>query len=199
MSKSRVETYGSAIDLLALDTDGAMKKVARSVAGAGLLSELVTQPSATIATVADGDMFFARDDDDSDAVKTATASVVATYIASELSLASSTWTPTVTATLNLDSITTDGGFYIRSGSIVACAATFNYDPTASGEVRFRFTLPVASNLGTSSDLAGVFTAQVGGGFGRVIGDSTNDAAEARINNTVTTSSQGIAVAFYRVI
>lgn len=127
-------------------------------------------------------------------------SAIATMVGDALNVTSGTWTPTPTNTLNLDSDpTTDGGFYIRVGSIVACAATFTYNPTASGEARFRYTLPVSSDIGTSSDLAGVFGSNVGGGFGRVIGDSSNNAAEARINNTVTSSSQGIAVAFYRVI
>lgn len=36
MSKARIETYGSTVDLLGIDTDGAMKKIARSVVSTGI-------------------------------------------------------------------------------------------------------------------------------------------------------------------
>jgi hypothetical protein len=38
MSKARIETYGSTIDLLGVDTDGALKKIARSVLSDGVMS-----------------------------------------------------------------------------------------------------------------------------------------------------------------
>jgi hypothetical protein len=171
-----------------------------------LLSRLWTYIQSKSAALSEGGVALADADtipfiDATDSTEKRTLlSRVSTYIQTAIPIAFGSWTPTVTTTLNLDSTPTcDDAFYIRIGTRVLCAGTFNYDPTAGSEARFRFTLPVASNFGASSDGAGVFGSQVAGGFGRVIGDATNDALEVRINNTVTTSSQGIAISLYKVI
>jgi hypothetical protein len=172
----------------------------------GLLSRLWTYIQSKSAALSEGGVALADADtipfiDATDSTEKRTLlSRVSTYIQAAIPIAFGSWTPTVTTTLNLDSTPTcDDAYYIRVGTRVLCVGTFNYDPTAGSEARFRFTLPVASNFGASSDGAGVFGSQVAGGFGRVIGDATNDALEVRINNTVTTSSQGIAIALYKVI
>jgi hypothetical protein len=171
-----------------------------------LLSRLWTYIQSKSAALSEGGVALADADtipfiDATDSTEKRTLlSRVSTYIQTAIPIAFGSWTPTVTTTLNLDSTPTcDDAFYIRIGTRVLCAGTFNYDPTAGSEARFRFTLPVSSNFGASSDGAGVFGSQVAGGFGRVIGDATNDALEVRINNTVTTSSQGIALSLYKVI
>lgn len=52
MSKARIETYGSTVDLLGIDTDGALKKVARSVVSTGVASALSIEANTYTPTFA---------------------------------------------------------------------------------------------------------------------------------------------------
>jgi hypothetical protein len=47
MSKARIETYGSTIDLLGVDTDGALKKASRSVVANGVFSTIGSLTTGT--------------------------------------------------------------------------------------------------------------------------------------------------------
>lgn len=99
---------------------------------------------------------------------------------------SGTYTPTATATANLDSATGVLSHYIRVGDQVSVWGKINVDPTASGAIQFRITLPVASNLGAATDLSG--NAVGNAAFaGQVQGDFTNDAAQFDLANTSTTA------------
>jgi hypothetical protein len=108
---------------------------------------------------------------------------------------SGTYTPTGTILTNLDSLTPGIAMYYRVGDIVTVAAPIQFDATAASAITFGLSLPIASNLAASTDLAGV-----GGSFtARATGDITNDRADCTVNNSLTTAT-GVTVVFaYRVL
>jgi hypothetical protein len=97
-------------------------------------------------------------------------------------LDSGTYTPTGTGVANITSVTPGLATYIRVGSIVMVFGVVSVDPAAVSLVTsWRLTLPVASNLGSTTDLSGTWTCNGSGfvsdqGLARINGDTTNDAA-----------------------
>lgn len=91
------------------------------------------------------------------------------------------WTPTVTAVTNCDSVTTttDGGIFLKVGSIVFCVGKFTCDPTTAGNnTQVGIALPIASDLTAATNLLGLGT-NVGDSTRFYIeADSTNDRADA---------------------
>lgn len=70
---------------------------------------------------------------------------------------SGTYSPTASATSNLDSTPTVTGRYIRIGNTVMVSGTFFANPTATGTASFEVTLPFASNFSSSDQATGSFT------------------------------------------
>ena len=93
-------------------------------------------------------------------------------------VASGTYTPTATGTANIDSVTGGKSQWIRVGNVVHVTGVVTVDATtATTSTAFRLTLPIASNLAASADLAGVAV------FGNssdetwlIFADTANDAA-----------------------
>lgn len=97
-----------------------------------------------------------------------------------------TYTPTVTAVTNLDSASLVGtAQYLRFGSVVTVSGVVALDPTATGSITARISLPVASNFTSLNQAAG--TAQSGDATinGAITADSTNDALTITGNSTTT--------------
>jgi hypothetical protein len=69
-------------------------------------------------------------------------------------IASSTWTPTLTNTTNLDASTAYQGQYIRFGNTVTCSGKVDVDPTAAAATVLGISLPIVSNFGATEDCAG---------------------------------------------
>ena len=71
-------------------------------------------------------------------------------------LISGTYSPTFTTVTNLDSTPVQLGVwrYLRIGNMVMGYGTFTYNPTATGNVNFRVSVPVASAFAAINDLAG---------------------------------------------
>lgn len=89
----------------------------------------------------------------------------------------STYTPTLDNTTNVAASSANLCMYYRAGDVVTVAGSVQIDPTATGSVTLGMTLPIASNLTSSLDLAGVaMTAGVAGQALTIQGDATNDRA-----------------------
>lgn len=113
---------------------------------------------------------------------------------------SGAYTPTATAVTNLDSVTPSLSYYVRVGDIVTLCLSGTLDATASGNIVFRASLPIASNFGATTDATGTVGAQpMVGGENIVQADTTNDELTIRINPSLTTSVAWAASAQYRVL
>lgn len=98
-------------------------------------------------------------------------------------LASGSYTPTVTTVANLSAASASSAQYMRVGNVVTVSGSLSLTITSSATTTtFRFTLPIASNITIASDVAGVCsvttTAISDGSVFPLSGDTTNDAASA---------------------
>ena len=96
-----------------------------------------------------------------------------------LSLASGTYTPTLTNVANLDGSTAFECQYSRVGSVVTVSGKVSINPTAPATLtQLGISLPVASNFGAQEDCAGVaFASGIAGQGAAIRGDAANDRAE----------------------
>lgn len=122
--------------------------------------------------------------------------------ASLLTVKSGTWTPTVSAGVNIDSTSNAAGNYIQIGNQVTCAFALTLDPTAAASTltTFEITIPVASNFSTSRQCNG------SGGFDKtpgaaavVYGSAANDTALIQFFSTSTASGDIRGTFVYSVI
>lgn len=118
-----------------------------------------------------------------------------------LNTTSGTYSPTLTNVANLDASSGGAGFYIRVGSVVLVAVFFNADPTvALTTTQLGISLPIASNIGGQAHVCGVaFCATAVSEGAAIIGDATNDRAEAYWVTTSTTNQGYWGIFAYRVI
>jgi hypothetical protein len=103
-----------------------------------------------------------------------------------VTLASGTYTPTLTNESNITSSTAYQCMYHRVGNIVTVSGKINVDYTATGTATLGISLPIASDIANDYDAAGVMHAEVNAG-GVIRGDATNNRAQFYIN---TGSSAG---------
>lgn len=130
--------------------------------------------------------------------KTSLMSRISTYVMSKIPIVASTWTPTLTAITNLDSVANGTGIYIRIGAVVLVAFYADIDPTAAGVVNFQATLPVASNFAGAKEALGVLSgADVS--LTRIASDSATDKLNVFATAAGTASSAVYGVALYQVI
>ncbi len=107
---------------------------------------------------------------------------------------SGTYTPTFVKLGNLDSISANGlTSYIRVGDQVFVSGSCNIDPTASGQITYTISLPIASNFTLTTDASGMSTARTAF-IGLISADTTNDVATVQEGNTSTTA--GISRFFF---
>ena len=101
-----------------------------------------------------------------------------TEAATVATLASGTYTPTLTNVTNLSASTAYQCQYMRVGSTVTVSGRVDIDPTAAGAVELGITLPVASNFGAIEDCAGVAAASgIAGQAAAIAADIANDRAK----------------------
>lgn len=114
---------------------------------------------------------------------------------------SGTYSPTFGVGSNLDATpaaTGNTAKYIRIGSIVTVTMYANVDLTSAGSYSFSITLPIASNIGTASDLLGFGGDSIVDGA-EVLGDAANNRATVTASST-STANHGIYLTFtYKVI
>lgn len=116
--------------------------------------------------------------------------------------ASGTYAPTRSAEANLDSnVTMSVAQYLRVGNTVTVSGRFTADPTTTTTATsFETTLPIASNVGTPEDIAGVaFCGNVLSQGAEVIGVAANNTAKVQWVAGDVTSQTWSYTYTYRVI
>jgi len=98
-------------------------------------------------------------------------------------ISSGTWTPTVSAGVNVASSTASTGQYIRVGNAVSFSVAVSITPTAGAPTNttFELSLPIASNFSGSGNLASSGTFLNGTTIGNVrcISSAANDTMDVR--------------------
>lgn len=95
-------------------------------------------------------------------------------------ITSGTYTPTASSATNLDSTPTmTQAQYMRVGDTVTISGRFTANPTTTATpTDFEITLPIASDLGSAEDAAGVaFSGAIAGMGAEVIGVAANNTAQ----------------------
>ncbi len=113
-----------------------------------------------------------------------------------------TYTPTVTGTANVDTVTTQVHQYLRVGNTVTVSGRSNVDPTAAASTFTTFTisLPIASNFTATGQCAGAgAAAQTPQSPALISGDTTNDVAVFGFNSSGTTSVSAFYTFTYLVL
>lgn len=113
---------------------------------------------------------------------------------------SGTYTPTASATSNLDSTSPAQFQYTRVGNVVTVSGVVVLDATAAASTFFELSLPIASNLTSTSNLAG------GGGLNSTTGSPglfirgvvANDTAQVLYVSPITTSTEASVTFTYIV-
>lgn len=117
-------------------------------------------------------------------------------------LASGTYTPTLTNTANLDASTPYACQYLRVGSVVAVSGRIDADPTTPGTLTtIGISLPVASNFANPNELGGTGATadnltEVSAG---IFADTANDRATMQWRTTDITNHTMFFTLIYRVI
>lgn len=92
-------------------------------------------------------------------------------------LASGTYTPTLTNVTNLTASTAYECQYMRVGNTVTVSGKVEIDPTAAAAIELGISLPIASNFGTQQDCGGVAApSTIADRASAILADSTNDRA-----------------------
>lgn len=105
--------------------------------------------------------------------------IAGTVLDTALTLASGTYTPTLTGVANVAASTAYQCQYMRVGSVVTVSGKVDVDPTApAAATQLGISLPVASNLGAAEDCAGTaFAPAIAGQGAAILGDAANNRAE----------------------
>lgn len=150
-----------------------------TIATAGIANDAVT--NAKLADMAQdtikGRTSGAGTGDPVDLTAAQVATIVAAAVASALGIAGGKYTPTLTNVANLDASTAFEARWIRIGNNIFVTGLVQPDATTVGVLcQLGISLPVASNLGVSSDLAGVSAATAVQQAAGIVGDTANDRA-----------------------
>lgn len=111
---------------------------------------------------------------------TASSNTFSCGTSSPLTLGASTYTPTITSVTNIATTASPAGQWLRVGNVMTVSGVVSIDPTAGTTLStYRISLPVASNLSNLSQCIGGIVFMPSGTTvnGRIIGDTTNDAAQ----------------------
>lgn len=115
-------------------------------------------------------------------------------------IVSGTYTPTFSnASGGVSSVTPSLATYMRIGNIVHVSGLVTFIATTSALHTFNLSLPIASNLGAQSDLAGTAAPYGGGAINAgMSGDAANNAAQ--FSAAVAASTYNMAYSYqYRII
>lgn len=115
-------------------------------------------------------------------------------------LASGTYTPTLTNVTNVAASTAYTCQYLRVGSVVTVSGKIDIDPTAAGAVELGISLPVSSNFAALEDCGGTASANaIAGQVAAIAADAVNDRAKL-IYIAVDLTNQPMYFSFtYRII
>jgi len=107
-------------------------------------------------------------------------------------IASGTYTPSIVAVSNIDSVTPLQGQWIRVGNVVNVSGSLNVDATAgSTSTQFRVSLPIGSNFSSIVNCGGNGTSYNSLHYMSIVADSSNNDAlfqSANMNTSDTSYS-----------
>ena len=117
---------------------------------------------------------------------------------------SGTYTPTqVSTNTNVDAVTYQSAQFMRIGNTVTVSGRLDIDATLIGNTVVQFSLPVASNFGSTAQGAGTaaFTSATvaNNSFARLSAQTTNDCIFLQCNSTIITSASWFYTFTYRII
>jgi len=116
-----------------------------------------------------------------------------------LNLDSGTYTPTLTNTTNVAASTAYLCQYMRIGSVVTVSGKVDIDTTSTGNTLLEVSLPIASNLANTQNLAGTFANDANDQQGAIYGNTTNDRAILRYQASSTTNTGFFFTFTYQII
>ncbi|MEY4428831.1 MAG: hypothetical protein RLZZ182_1520 [Pseudomonadota bacterium] len=117
-----------------------------------------------------------------------------------LLIAAGTYTPTLTNVTNLSASTAYEWAYVRIGSVMFGGGRVDVDPTAAGSTQLGFSLPVASNLGATTDCSGcAFASAIAGQGAAILGDAANNRGQIEWIAVDTTNQPMYAIFIAKVI
>lgn len=111
----------------------------------------------------------------SEFVKTLLDDLTATAFLATLGISTGTYTPTISAATNTDSVTPQVTGWYKILDRVTVFGFVTIDPTAASSVTLNMSLPVASDLASAAQLGGVGSASSANSW-RIVGDVTNNVA-----------------------
>ena len=117
-------------------------------------------------------------------------------------LAAGTWTPTLTAVLNVASSSVSVGQYLRVGNTVTCSVRIGVTPSSAALTGIGISLPIASAFTVDAELAGVGAAAAdvtGYDPGAISADTVNDRAEMSFVAPSTTLRSWVLHFTYQVV
>lgn len=116
-------------------------------------------------------------------------------------ITSGTYTPTLTNVANLDASTAFVTSYLRVNNRVIVAGSVDIDPTLTAtNTELGISLPIASNIGATVDVAGAaFDTSIAGMGAAIVGDATNDRARLFFTSTDVTNTSMFFIFMYRII
>lgn len=115
-------------------------------------------------------------------------------------IAQGTYTPTLVNTANITASTAYTCQYIRINNAVIVSGRVDVDPTAAGSTRLSISLPVASNLAATENLAGTaFNNAVAGLGAAIYADTAGDTAFMEWNATDTANRAMYFTFMYRIL
>lgn len=126
-----------------------------------------------------------------------TAYVDAAVTAAVPTLASGHYTPTITNGTNVASSSLISAYYIRVANIVQVEAVINVQTTlgANTATAFDISLPVASNIGASTDVTGGACGAILVGSSAAVATGSGNIANDRSTFTFNSSTAGISINF----
>lgn len=116
------------------------------------------------------------------------------------SLASGTYTPTLTSVANVTASTAYQAQYLRVGNTVLVSGKVDVDPTAAAATTLGISLPIASNFGAIEDCGGTAAAPgVAGQSAGITADAVNDRAQMQWVAVNLTNQPMFFIFAYQVI
>ena len=113
---------------------------------------------------------------------------------------SGTYTPTLTNVTNVSASTAYKSQWMRVGNVVTVSGIVDIDPTAAADTELGISLPVASNLGGTEDLAGTAaTRKLTAPVVQILGDITNNRASVKFSATLLSNEPYSYIFTYEVI
>jgi hypothetical protein len=114
-------------------------------------------------------------------------------------LASGTYTPTLTNVTNVAASANSAAQYLRVGSMVTVSGAVTIDPTAAGSTILDISVPVASNFASVGQLAGTANAPAVNENAGIFANITDDRARLQFTAVATGNSVWYFHFTYRII